>query len=55
VHITSAHDSSGPNDSLTFTYAQVALTTKNADGSGPCRRERAIVTHFWSHLENSRS
>ena len=51
VHITSAHDSSGPNDSLTFTYGQVALTTKNADGSarrelqlrrggGPCRRER---------------
>ena len=33
VHITSAHDSSGPNDSLTFTYGQVALTTKNADGS----------------------
>ena len=46
-----AADSSGPNDSLTFTYGQVALTTKNADGSarrelqlrrggGPCRRER---------------
>ena len=33
VHITSAQDSSGPNDSLTFTYGQVALTTKNADGS----------------------
>ena len=35
VQITSAHDSSGPNDSLTFTYGQVALTTKvqNPDGS----------------------
>ena len=33
VHITSAHDSSRSNDSLTFTYGQVALTTKNADGS----------------------
>jgi hypothetical protein len=35
VIISSAHDSSGPNDSLTFTYGQVALTTKvqNPDGS----------------------
>ena len=33
VQITSAHDSSRSNDSLTFTYGQVALTTKNADGS----------------------
>jgi len=35
VQITTAHDSSGPNDSLTFNYGQVALSTKvqNPDGS----------------------
>src|SRR5262245_2577468 len=35
VQITNAQNSSGPNDSLTFNYGQVALTTKvqNPDGS----------------------